>query len=153
MNRKARDFEARRQIEDLNRYRKQNNDLMTECENSIQATKKLESHLAAIGTIICRDKRDAKSAKIQDCVREMRQDAKGFGMTMKECCTDPGQRLEALYKSIDRSIAHRENMEAKSREKEIRFGKIRDKYAQSMRPVNQQKGAGIYFDIVAESRF
>ena len=30
-------------------------------------------------------------------------------------------------------------MEAKSREKELRFTKIRDKYAQSMRPVNQQK--------------
>ena len=30
-------------------------------------------------------------------------------------------------------------MEAKSREKELRYTKIRDKYAQSMRPVNQQK--------------
>ena len=35
----------------------------------------------------------------------------------------------------------RETMEAKSREKELRLNKIRDKYAQSMRPVNQQKAS------------
>ena len=32
-------------------------------------------------------------------------------------------------------------MEAKSREKELRRNKIRDKYAQSMRPVNKQKAS------------
>ena len=40
MNRKARDFESRRQIEDLNRYRKQNADLMREADHTIQATSK-----------------------------------------------------------------------------------------------------------------
>ena len=35
--------------------------------------------------------------------------------------------------------SYRETLEAKFREKELRYTKIRDKYAQSMRPVNQQK--------------
>ena len=96
--------------------------------------------------------------------KELKTDTKTFDRTMKECCTEPGQKLENLYKNIDKSITHRkfvfeffylvlidflrlwkpntkqrETMEAKSREKELRYTKIRDKYAQSMRPVNQQK--------------
>ena len=39
MNRRNRDFEARRQFEDLHRYRKQNSDLMKESENSIQSSR------------------------------------------------------------------------------------------------------------------
>jgi len=139
MNRKARDFESRRQIEDLNRYRKQNADLMREADHTIEATKKLEASMAQIGQIVCRDKRDAKSIKIQECLAQLRHDTKQFDQTMRECCTEPGQRLETLYKNIDKSITHRETMEAKSREKELRRNKIRDKYAQSMRPVNKQK--------------
>ena len=84
MNRKARDFESRRQIEDLNRYRKQNADLMREADHTIQATskykltdfnpqqkksEKLEASMSQIGQIICRDKKDAKTAKIQECLK------------------------------------------------------------------------------------
>ena len=43
-------------------------------------------------------------------------------------------------------------MEAKSREKELRRNKIRDKYAQSMRPVNKQK-ASFERERMCSSRF
>ena len=39
--------------------------------------------------------------------KELKSDTKTFDRTMKECCTEPGQKLENLYKNIDKSITHR----------------------------------------------
>ena len=66
--------------------------------------------MAQIGQIVCRDKRDAKSIKIQECLAQLRHDTKQFDQTMRECCTEPGQRLETLYKNIDKSITHRDTL-------------------------------------------
>ena len=64
--------------------------------------------MAQIGQIVCRDKRDAKSIKIQECLGQLRHDTKQFDRTMRDCCIESGQQLETLYKNIDKSIAHRD---------------------------------------------
>jgi len=141
MNRRTRDVESRRQIEDLNRYRKQNNDLMKEAENSIQASRKLEQSLTQLGAILARGRREQKYSKIQENLKDLRNDTKSFNNIIKECCIEPGQRFEILHKNMEKSIAQREKVEIQYREKELRMNKVNQRYSQSMKPQDMAKVA------------
>ena len=105
---------------------------MKEAENSIQASRKsffqiilfsdwlnslanhhqkylgkLEQSLTQLGAILARGRREQKYSKIQENLKDLRNDTKSFNNIIKECCIEPGQRFEILHKNMEKSIAQR----------------------------------------------
>ena len=68
---------------------------------------KLEQSLTQLGAILARGRREQKYSKIQENLKDLRNDTKSFNNIIKECCIEPGQRFEILHKNMEKSIAQR----------------------------------------------
>ena len=64
----------------------------------------LDKSLNNIGQICALNKNDPKYGKIVDSYRDLAKASKDYNDILKECCIEPGQRMENLHNKIEEVI-------------------------------------------------
>ena len=68
---------------------------------------RLEASLTQLGVILARDKKESKYLKIQENLKDLKTETKSLNSAIKDCCIEPGQRLESLHKNVLQSYSQR----------------------------------------------